>query len=82
MSFGGPAGGITPVKPTPPERGSFPLDHDGNLPSDPTLYTDPIPTLHPSIPKPKIDPLLHTTPCRSSHSYNNHYVLTKMNRRM
>ncbi|KAL3488112.1 hypothetical protein BJX62DRAFT_212507 [Aspergillus germanicus] len=29
MSFGGPGGGVTPVKPTPPERGSFPLDHDG-----------------------------------------------------
>ncbi|KAJ0424625.1 hypothetical protein BJY00DRAFT_245319 [Aspergillus carlsbadensis] len=29
MSFGGPGGGVAPVKPTPPERGSFPLDHDG-----------------------------------------------------
>ncbi|KAL4930142.1 uncharacterized protein BDV17DRAFT_49402 [Aspergillus undulatus] len=29
MSFGSPGGGATNVKPTPPERGSFPLDHDG-----------------------------------------------------
>ncbi|BCS25723.1 cytochrome c oxidase assembly protein Cox19 [Aspergillus puulaauensis] len=29
MSFGSPGGGATNTKPTPPERGSFPLDHDG-----------------------------------------------------
>ncbi|KAH7403628.1 hypothetical protein BKA64DRAFT_707110 [Cadophora sp. MPI-SDFR-AT-0126] len=29
MSFGAPGGGATSTKPTPPERGSFPLDHDG-----------------------------------------------------
>ncbi|OOG01112.1 hypothetical protein ASPCADRAFT_202965 [Aspergillus carbonarius ITEM 5010] len=29
MGFGAPGGGAVPVKPTPPERGSFPLDHDG-----------------------------------------------------
>ena len=29
MSFGGPGGGQKAVKPTPPQRGSFPLDHDG-----------------------------------------------------
>ena len=29
MSFGGPGGGQRAVKPIPPERGSFPLDHDG-----------------------------------------------------
>lgn len=29
MSFGGPGGGQVSYKPTPPERGSFPLDHDG-----------------------------------------------------
>lgn len=29
MSFGGPGGGQKTAKPTPPQRGSFPLDHDG-----------------------------------------------------
>lgn len=29
MSFGGPGGGQKTAKPNPPERGSFPLDHDG-----------------------------------------------------
>ena len=29
MSFGGPGGGLKTAKPNPPERGSFPLDHDG-----------------------------------------------------
>ncbi|GAM41364.1 cytochrome c oxidase assembly protein [Talaromyces pinophilus] len=29
MSFGAPGGGAANFKPTPPERGSFPLDHDG-----------------------------------------------------
>ena len=29
MSFGGPGGGQKVSKPIPPERGSFPLDHDG-----------------------------------------------------
>ena len=29
MSFGGPGGGQKNAKPIPPERGSFPLDHDG-----------------------------------------------------
>ncbi|KAJ9301552.1 hypothetical protein DTO271G3_1687 [Paecilomyces variotii] len=29
MSFGSPGGGAVNFKPTPPERGSFPLDHDG-----------------------------------------------------
>lgn len=30
MSFGGPGGGQRAQKPIPPERGSFPLDHDGD----------------------------------------------------
>ena len=29
MSFGGPGGRQISAKPIPPERGSFPLDHDG-----------------------------------------------------
>lgn len=29
MSFGGPGGGQKTAKPIPPERGSFPFDHDG-----------------------------------------------------
>ncbi|KAH8693258.1 putative cytochrome c oxidase assembly protein Cox19 [Talaromyces proteolyticus] len=29
MSFGAPGGAAVNYKPTPPERGSFPLDHDG-----------------------------------------------------
>ncbi|CAG8428096.1 unnamed protein product [Penicillium salamii] len=29
MSFGAPGGGSVNIKPTPPERGSFPLDHEG-----------------------------------------------------
>ena len=29
MSFGGPGGRQASFKPSPPERGSFPLDHDG-----------------------------------------------------
>ncbi|KAI9735158.1 MAG: Cytochrome c oxidase assembly protein cox19 [Cirrosporium novae-zelandiae] len=29
MSFGAPGGGAVSAKPVPPERGSFPLDHDG-----------------------------------------------------
>ncbi|KUJ20257.1 cytochrome c oxidase assembly protein COX19 [Mollisia scopiformis] len=29
MSFGGPGGLQANSKPSPPERGSFPLDHDG-----------------------------------------------------
>ncbi|EED24019.1 cytochrome c oxidase assembly protein Cox19, putative [Talaromyces stipitatus ATCC 10500] len=29
MSFGAPGGAAANFKPTPPERGSFPLDHDG-----------------------------------------------------
>ncbi|KAF2706919.1 hypothetical protein K504DRAFT_493248 [Pleomassaria siparia CBS 279.74] len=40
MSFGGPGGGLNYAKPTPlhlhlhrPERGSFPLDHDGECKS-------------------------------------------------
>ncbi|GKZ18963.1 cytochrome c oxidase assembly protein cox19 [Aspergillus brasiliensis] len=32
MGFGAPGGGAAPMKPTPPERGSFPLDHDGSPP--------------------------------------------------
>ncbi|CAG7971184.1 unnamed protein product [Penicillium salamii] len=28
MSFGAPGGGSVNIKPTPPERGSFPLDHE------------------------------------------------------
>ncbi|KAF7502116.1 Cytochrome c oxidase assembly protein cox19 [Endocarpon pusillum] len=28
MSFGAPGGRALNIKPTPPERGSFPLDHD------------------------------------------------------
>ncbi|ORY30330.1 hypothetical protein BCR39DRAFT_529212 [Naematelia encephala] len=30
MSFGRPGGFIDTFKPTPPQRGSFPLDHDGD----------------------------------------------------
>lgn len=33
MSFGGPGGGQKNAKPIPPERGSFPLDHDGDCKS-------------------------------------------------
>lgn len=33
MSFGGPGGGQKFQKPNPPERGSFPLDHDGECKS-------------------------------------------------
>ena len=33
MSFGGPGGGQKVQKPIPPERGSFPLDHDGDCKS-------------------------------------------------
>ena len=33
MSFGGPGGGQKTSKPIPPERGSFPLDHDGECKS-------------------------------------------------
>ncbi|KAB8072251.1 hypothetical protein BDV29DRAFT_158675 [Aspergillus leporis] len=29
MGFGSPGTGVNPTKPTPPERGSFPLDHEG-----------------------------------------------------
>ncbi|KAF2786918.1 hypothetical protein K505DRAFT_330010 [Melanomma pulvis-pyrius CBS 109.77] len=32
-TFGGPGGLQTYQKPTPPERGSFPLDHDGECKS-------------------------------------------------
>ncbi|PSN59702.1 hypothetical protein BS50DRAFT_507806 [Corynespora cassiicola Philippines] len=32
-TFGGPGGGQKITKPTPPERGSFPLDHDGECKS-------------------------------------------------
>ncbi|KAF2266899.1 mitochondrial copper chaperone [Lojkania enalia] len=32
-AFGGPGGGQKIQKPTPPERGSFPLDHDGECKS-------------------------------------------------
>ncbi|KAL5594539.1 hypothetical protein BROUX41_001465 [Berkeleyomyces rouxiae] len=32
-SFGSPGGGKLTTKPTPPERGSFPLDHDGECKS-------------------------------------------------
>ncbi|KAF2003334.1 hypothetical protein P154DRAFT_429354 [Amniculicola lignicola CBS 123094] len=32
-SFGGPGGGQKIYKPSPPERGSFPLDHDGECKS-------------------------------------------------
>ncbi|CAK7242468.1 MAG: Cytochrome c oxidase assembly protein cox19 [Sporothrix thermara] len=28
-TFGSPGGGSIATKPTPPQRGSFPLDHDG-----------------------------------------------------
>ncbi|KAJ5777475.1 hypothetical protein N7520_000721 [Penicillium odoratum] len=31
MSFGAPGGGSVNYKPSPPERGSFPLDHEGML---------------------------------------------------
>ncbi|PGH18531.1 cytochrome c oxidase assembly protein COX19 [Helicocarpus griseus UAMH5409] len=33
MSFGSPGGRSVNIKPTPPERGSFPLDHDGECKS-------------------------------------------------
>ncbi|EGD91129.1 cytochrome c oxidase assembly protein COX19 [Trichophyton rubrum D6] len=33
MSFGSPGGRAVNIKPTPPERGSFPLDHDGECKS-------------------------------------------------
>ncbi|KAF2495831.1 hypothetical protein BU16DRAFT_357865 [Lophium mytilinum] len=37
-SFGGPGGGQKVFKPTPPERGSFPLDHDGECKAMMTSY--------------------------------------------
>ncbi|KAF2189430.1 hypothetical protein K469DRAFT_491684, partial [Zopfia rhizophila CBS 207.26] len=37
-TFGGPGGGQKIQKPTPPERGSFPLDHDGECKSIMTSY--------------------------------------------
>ncbi|KAK2861207.1 Cytochrome c oxidase assembly protein cox19 [Arthroderma sp. PD_2] len=33
MSFGSPGGRALNIKPNPPERGSFPLDHDGECKS-------------------------------------------------
>ncbi|KAI9473308.1 hypothetical protein BX667DRAFT_422633 [Coemansia mojavensis] len=36
MSFGGPP--KISVKPTPPDRGSFPLDHDGECKDAMALY--------------------------------------------
>ncbi|KAK9380479.1 uncharacterized protein V2V93DRAFT_261556 [Kockiozyma suomiensis] len=38
MSFGGPGGSNSFFKPTPPDRGSFPLDHDGECKETMTLY--------------------------------------------
>ncbi|KAJ9647961.1 Cytochrome c oxidase assembly protein cox19 [Coniosporium apollinis] len=37
-AFGGPGGRVQIQKPTPPERGSFPLDHDGECKSVMTTY--------------------------------------------
>ncbi|KAH8591621.1 cytochrome c oxidase assembly protein COX19 [Bisporella sp. PMI_857] len=37
-TFGGPGGRQLAGKPTPPERGSFPLDHDGECKSVMTSY--------------------------------------------
>ncbi|KAF2842506.1 hypothetical protein M501DRAFT_998838 [Patellaria atrata CBS 101060] len=37
-TFGGPGGRQIISKPVPPERGSFPLDHDGECKSIMTLY--------------------------------------------
>ncbi|OCK83078.1 hypothetical protein K432DRAFT_291871 [Lepidopterella palustris CBS 459.81] len=37
-SFGGPGGRQAIQKPIPPERGSFPLDHDGECKSIMTTY--------------------------------------------
>ncbi|KFY29050.1 hypothetical protein V493_02572 [Pseudogymnoascus sp. VKM F-4281 (FW-2241)] len=37
-SFGSPGGGKMNTRPTPPERGSFPLDHDGECKDVMTKY--------------------------------------------
>ncbi|KAJ2905071.1 Cytochrome c oxidase assembly protein COX19 [Zalerion maritima] len=37
-SFGGPGGGQPAQKPIPPQRGSFPLDHDGECKDIMTKY--------------------------------------------
>jgi len=37
-AFGGPGGRQINTKPTPPERGSFPLDHDGECKDVMTSY--------------------------------------------
>ncbi|KAM0786840.1 Cytochrome c oxidase assembly protein cox19 [Microbotryomycetes sp. NB124-2] len=40
MSFGRPANMSLTLKPTPPERGSFPLDHDGECKEYMKRYLD------------------------------------------
>ncbi|KAK9480249.1 hypothetical protein V1514DRAFT_325873, partial [Lipomyces japonicus] len=40
MSFGGPGGSQGGFRPTPPDRGSFPLDHDGECTVFMTRYMD------------------------------------------
>ncbi|KAL4868317.1 hypothetical protein BDV12DRAFT_103826 [Aspergillus spectabilis] len=65
MSFGGPGGGATNIKPTPPERGSFPLDHDGIYHSYHTLIRSTL--SHPSEskrnPHPQTNSYLNRTHC-------------------
>ncbi|KAK9465306.1 hypothetical protein V1512DRAFT_266416 [Lipomyces arxii] len=38
MSFGGPSGNAAVFRPTPPDRGSFPLDHDGECKTSMQVY--------------------------------------------
>ncbi|KAK9356016.1 cytochrome c oxidase assembly protein cox19 [Lipomyces doorenjongii] len=40
MSFGGASGNTKVFKPTPPDRGSFPLDHDGECKIQMQIYLD------------------------------------------
>ncbi|KAK9331916.1 cytochrome c oxidase assembly protein cox19 [Lipomyces starkeyi] len=40
MSFGGASGNTKLFKPTPPDRGSFPLDHDGECKNQMQIYLD------------------------------------------
>ncbi|KAK9240607.1 hypothetical protein V1525DRAFT_369665 [Lipomyces kononenkoae] len=40
MSYGGASGNAKVFKPTPPDRGSFPLDHDGECKQHMQVYLD------------------------------------------
>jgi cytochrome c oxidase assembly protein subunit 19 len=45
--FGAPGGGASNIKPSPPERGSFPLDHDAECKHFMTAYLRCIRTQNP-----------------------------------